>query len=395
MTSPIRTVVVLAPGILIAATIALASAFVSEHHGGPQLLYALFFGMAFNFIATHERVGTGIQFASTTLLRFGVALLGARISAEQLRSLGPTSLTLVALGVVATIACGLVLARFLGRSRSEGLLTGGAVAICGASAALAIASVLPRTEANRRFTLLAVVGVTSLSTLAMIAYPPIAGVLALDDVATGIFLGGTIHDVAQVVGAGYMHAETTGDVATLVKLFRVALLVPVVLCISLAMRRHGSTEQGRPPLLPWFLVAFVALAAANTAGYVPAAASAALVRRLALVPRHRDRSARRQDLAAAVRATRLAADRPDGRGDGLPGAADRDRARRPALKRAPATGGPGDVQAARPITPSPGAARAGDACPPTRRETTVSANQNASHWSSRGNVCRNCHATAK
>jgi uncharacterized membrane protein YadS len=131
------------PGLVTAATIGLAAGFIADHHGGPQLLYALFFGMAFNFIATDGRVAPGIELASTAVLRIGVALLGARISAEQLRALGGTTLLLVLGAVGATIAAGLLLARILGRPKTEGLLTGGAVAICGASAAMAIAAVLP------------------------------------------------------------------------------------------------------------------------------------------------------------------------------------------------------------------------------------------------------------
>jgi uncharacterized integral membrane protein (TIGR00698 family) len=263
------------PGLFTAAIIALAAGFIADHHGGPQLLYALFFGMAFNFLATDARVAPGIAVASTTVLRVGVALLGARISAEQVRSLGGATLLVLVAAVASTIAIGLLLGRLLGRSKAEGLLTGGAVAICGASAAMAISAVLPRTEENRRMTLLAVVGVTSLSTLAMVVYPSIARLLQLDDIATGIFIGGTIHDVAQVVGAGYLHSVAAGDAATLVKLFRVMMLVPVVMLIAMAMRGR-SDAAARTGLLPAFLVAFILLLAANSFGFVPAAAAEGL-----------------------------------------------------------------------------------------------------------------------
>lgn len=263
------------PGLVTAATIALAAGFIADHHGGPQLLYALFFGMAFNFMAADARVAPGIDLASTTVLRIGVALLGARISAEQLRTLGGTTLLLVLVAVASTIAVGLLLARILGRPKAEGVLTGGAVAICGASAAMAIAAVLPRTEENRRMTLLTVVGVTSLSTVAMIVYPTVARLLQLDDIATGIFIGGTIHDVAQVVGAGYLHSVAAGDAATLVKLFRVMLLVPVVMLIAAAFHRRADAGS-KPRLLPGFLLAFIVLLAANSIGLVPTSASEAL-----------------------------------------------------------------------------------------------------------------------
>lgn len=258
----------LVPGAALAAVIALAATFVSQLHGGPQLLYALFFGMAFNFAANGEKVKAGIEFASRQILRFGVALLGARITAEQISGLGAVPIMMVIGGVVLTILFGALVGRLLGRPKTEGLLTGGAVAICGASAALAISAVMPKNEENQRFTLFTVVGVTTLSTVAMIAYPAIARALDLDPGAASVFLGGTIHDVAQVVAAGYMISPEVGDGATFVKLLRVAMLLPVVLVFSLVFRTRGE-GGARPPLLPGFLIGFAILVVINSIGIIP------------------------------------------------------------------------------------------------------------------------------
>ena len=260
----------LAPGVLTAVTIALAASFLAERYEGPQLLFALLFGMAFNFAADGPRVKVGIDFASKKILRFGVALLGARIGLEQIAALGAAPAAIVVAAVVGTILCGWLLSRLLRRPAADGLLTGGAVAICGASAALAISAVLPQGKDHQRFTLLTVVGVTTLSTVAMILYPLVAESLGLDARGAAIFLGGSIHDVAQVVGAGFMISPEVGDGATLVKLLRVALLVPVVLVFAQLFRKAGGGDGGaRPPLLPGFLVAFVALVALNSFGVVP------------------------------------------------------------------------------------------------------------------------------
>jgi uncharacterized integral membrane protein (TIGR00698 family) len=252
-----------------AAVVALAATFVSERYGGPQFLFALLFGIAFNFLATHPRTRAGIEFTARTVLRFGVGLLGARITLDQIAALGMTPVLLLIGAVVATILFGAWIARFLNRSLAEGVLTGGAVAICGASAALAISAVLPRNERSSQFTLLTVVGVTALSTLAMILYPAAVPLLELDSVGAGLFLGGTIHDVAQVVGAGYMISPEAGVNATFVKLLRVAMLVPAVVAISLLFRTRGDAAGRRVPLLPWFLVVFVILVAVNSAGWIP------------------------------------------------------------------------------------------------------------------------------
>ncbi len=262
----------LGPGLATAALIAVAATFVSERYGGPQFLYALFFGIAFNFFATDARTRPGIEFAARNVLRFGVGLLGARITLAEIAGLGLPPIALVMAAVVLTLLFGAGLARLLRQPLHEGLLTGGAVAICGASAALAISAVLPRTERSAQYTLLTVVGVTALSTLAMILYPTAVPALSLDDAQAGVFLGGTIHDVAQVVGAGYMISDDAGVHATFVKLLRVAMLVPVVLVLSLVYRGAGGAGR-RPPLLPWFLVVFVVLVGVNSAGWIPGAVS--------------------------------------------------------------------------------------------------------------------------
>lgn len=227
------------PGVAICAVIALAATFLSEHYGGPQLLYALLIGLSLHFLSAYPQVRRGIDFCGTTVLRAGVALLGARITLGQVSELGAGAAIVVVMAVALTVLFGVLLARWLGRPRDEGLLSGSAVAICGASAAMAVAAVLPQTRENQRFTLLAVVGVTVLFTIAMVVFPFLLTAFEFTAAQSGIFLGGTIHDVAQVVAAGMMIGQDAGDAAMVVKLFRVLLLVPVVLLIAFAYRKHG------------------------------------------------------------------------------------------------------------------------------------------------------------
>jgi uncharacterized integral membrane protein (TIGR00698 family) len=230
--------------------------------------------MAFHFLAEEGRCVAGVGFAARTVLRFGVALLGLRITLGQITGLGLEPVLIVIAGVTTTILSGWLIAKALGLERDLGLLTGGAVAICGASAALALSAVMPRHEHGERNTILTVVGVTTLSTVAMVLYPVLVRALGLADPEAGVFLGGTIHDVAQVVGAGYLISPAAGDVSTFVKLMRVAMLVPVVLCFTWLFR--ARTGGGRGALtLPGFLVAFVALVLVNSLGLVPAAVAQA------------------------------------------------------------------------------------------------------------------------
>jgi uncharacterized integral membrane protein (TIGR00698 family) len=258
-------------GLLVCVTIALATTFIADHYGGPTLLYALLFGMSLHFLSEESRCREGIEFAARTVLRLGVALLGARMTFEQVGDLGLGPVLTVIGSVALVIIMGGLLARALGLTRDLGLLTGGAVAICGASAALALSAVMPRNQASERNTILTVVGVTTLSTMAMVVYPLIAGVLALTNTQAGIFLGGTIHDVAQVVGAGYIISEQTGDVSTLIKLVRVAMLVPVVMVFMWLFRKSRSQagDTTRMPMLPGFLVGFIVLVVVNSLGAIP------------------------------------------------------------------------------------------------------------------------------
>lgn len=269
----------LLPGIGAAAAIGAGATFVSSLHGGPQFLYALFFGVAFNFLSHRAATRAGVEFAARTVLRFGVGLLGARITAVQVVALGWRTALVVVLAVAGTLAMAMWLGRRLGLSRAKSVLSGASVAICGASAALAVSAVLPREKDGDRYTLMVVVSVTVLSTLAMVVYPLFVRLLGLPPAMGGLFLGGTIHDVAQVVGAGYTIDHSTGDIATIVKLFRVSLLAVVVAAVSWSFRAERAAQQAagagshavpaRQPLLPWFLWLFIAMAAVNSAIGLP------------------------------------------------------------------------------------------------------------------------------
>ena len=125
------------------------------------------------------------------------------------------------------------------------LLTGGSVAICGASAALAIAAVIPHNDKTERNTLFTVMAVTALSTMAMVIYPLLFGALGFTDVEQGFLIGATIHDVAQVVGAGFTVSDTAGETATITKLFRVAMLPVVLVIIGLVLRASGAGQGQR------------------------------------------------------------------------------------------------------------------------------------------------------
>ena len=186
------------PGLWLCTTIALAAMFMSEHYNAPVMLFALLLGMAFNFIDPDGKFAEGVRLSSKVLLRFGIVLLGVRITLSDMYALGLQPVVIAVAGLATTIALGTAISRALGRRPIFGVLTGGALGICGASAALALSAVLPQGKSGieERDTVFTVVAVTALSSIAMIAYPLVCTALGLDDRAAGVFIGATVHDVA-------------------------------------------------------------------------------------------------------------------------------------------------------------------------------------------------------
>lgn len=271
----------LAPGLALSAVVAAVavsaeplSAWLVKAVSGraiavPSVVLALIVGMLLHHVAARPLFEPGMTFAVKKLLRVAIALLGLRIALGDIVALGLGTAVLVIVAMAATLVSGVVLARLFGRDDAYGALAGGATAVCGASAALATASVLPPYAQRDADTVFTVVAVNALSTLAMVAYPAFGPLLGFDERATGILLGATIHDVAQVVGAGYSVSDTAGNSAVIVKLFRVFLLLPVVIGVGWWFAaRGGDAGRARVPL-PLFAVVFLVLVLVNSTGLVP------------------------------------------------------------------------------------------------------------------------------
>jgi uncharacterized integral membrane protein (TIGR00698 family) len=166
--------------------------------------------------------------------------------------------------MVVTIAAGFLAARALGLPSPYGALAGVGTAVCGASATLATSVVLPDYSGKDADVVFVVVAVNALATLAMVIYPPLDAALGFDGQATGVMLGATIHDVAQVVGAGYAVSDLAGNTAVIVKLFRVFLLLPVVLAVGWWFARRGTAARAAKVPVPVFAFVFLALCIVNS-----------------------------------------------------------------------------------------------------------------------------------
>ncbi|WP_372731004.1 YeiH family protein [Novosphingobium sp.] len=261
-------------GLAICAIAAAAAAWLSEHYHFPIILLGLLIGLSLSFVARDPYSHKGLDFASRTCLRFGVVLLGMQVTFGQIGSLGaaPFGALIVVMGV--TFFAGIFAARLAGQSGFVGILAGGATAICGASAAMALYGIIGKDRLNQSQFAITLVVVSMASALAMSVYPILAEDLGLTDSQAGFLIGASIHDVAQAIGGGYAFSEPAGSYATIVKLSRVALLAPIVIITGLAI---GNAEDAanRPAwkrlALPWFITAFFAVVLLNSLAVVPTA----------------------------------------------------------------------------------------------------------------------------
>lgn len=259
------------PGVLVTGIAALAAAWLADHYAAPLVLMGLLIGLAMSFLSQDRRTHAGLDLMSQTALRIGIVLVGARITAAQLAEMGPLPFALLVLIMLAVIVVTVATARLFAQDRQAALLAGGATAICGASAALALYSLIGDKRVDQaRFTL-TLVGITVASALAMTLYPVLATQLQLTDAQAGFLIGASIHDVAQAIGGGFSFSPQAGEVATIVKLTRVALLAPMLMLVALWLGRNGESDGVRkiPFRLPWFIIGFLAIAALNSLVAIP------------------------------------------------------------------------------------------------------------------------------
>lgn len=279
----------IAPGLIFAGAVAVAAYYLEPlttratlaAFGRPVTITApvlgLLIGMALHPIVARPMFAHGTTFAVTRVLRWAIALFGLKIAASDIIGLGVGTVAMVVVAMALTLVSGVLFARLFGRGDLYGALAGGATAVCGASAALATASVLPDYKGREADTAFVAITVNLLATGAMLAYPPICAALAFDDRTTGIFLGATIHDVAQVVGAGYAVSDTAGNAATVVKLFRVLMLLPVVTGAGWWFAARGGDSHRAKVPVPVFALMFLVFVAINSFGVLPSPVKSTLV----------------------------------------------------------------------------------------------------------------------
>jgi uncharacterized integral membrane protein (TIGR00698 family) len=208
----------------------------------------------------------GIQFTAKKVLRVGVALLGLRLAVGDVLRLGPAVLAVIVVVVVVTFVVTLRLGRWLNAGEGTSLLVATGFSICGASAIAAMNGVAEQDEED---VAKALGLVTLCGSVAMVVLPGLQHVLGLSSTGYGIWAGASVHEVAQVVAAA---APVTGAlaIAVAVKLTRVVLLAPMLAVVNLWKRKENTGDlKNRPPLLPFFVGAFLAMVALRSTGLLP------------------------------------------------------------------------------------------------------------------------------
>lgn len=270
------TVRALLPGISTCLIVSLAALWLAGQYRFPAILAGLLLGLALHFLSELPSITSGLDFVSKHFLRVGIVLLGLQVSLMQIADLGWLAFAGILAIMVAAFGAAMLGARIAGQSRYAGILAGGATAICGISAALALYAVVGRDRLDQaRFTL-TIVGVTLASATALAVYPAIASFLEMSDSQAGYLIGSAIHDVGQAIGGGYAISDDAGSQATVIKLARVALLAPIVALVALWIGRPSDAPTASRRIwavlaLPWFIIGFLGLVVLNSVASIPAA----------------------------------------------------------------------------------------------------------------------------
>lgn len=263
----------LAPGLLLAATIA-AATFAARLIPGlgsfSPIILAIVIGMAVrNLFGAPAWAKAGLAFSGKRLMRLAIVLLGLQLTFGQVVDIGATGVLLIAATLVATFLFTTWAGGKLGVEPKLTQLIAAGTSICGASAIAAANAV---TRADDEDVAYAIACVTAFGTIAMLAYPMLAGPLGLDAHAYGLWAGASIHEVAQVVAAAFDNGAQSGEAGVVAKLTRVMMLAPVIAAMSyMAVRRAGAGSAGKAPA-PWFVLGFIAMVGLNSLMPIPAEA---------------------------------------------------------------------------------------------------------------------------
>lgn len=258
------------PGLSLAVVIALGAVMFRQVSGLAALspmLVAILVGIGIRVALPRMEIpSAGLNFAVRPVLRAGIVLLGLQVTMAEIGSLGIGVALVAALTLAATYGAVRVAARVMNIPKPLAQLIAAGTAVCGASAVVAANSVARGSQEDVGY---AVASVTLFGTLAMLVLPLLFGPLGLSQSEFGVWVGASVHEVAQVTAAAFQVGEDAGQVGTITKLLRVMMLAPLVLAMAMAARRPGQDSGGGKVAFPWFVIGFLALVVLNSVVELP------------------------------------------------------------------------------------------------------------------------------
>ncbi|MBC5811236.1 MAG: putative sulfate exporter family transporter [Candidatus Eremiobacteraeota bacterium] len=269
------------PGLGLVLVVALVARFIGRYTGiVPDVVIALAIGIAIRNIVKPAGIEAGTKFTLFYVLRTAIILLGAGLSIQAVIATGSSTLLLVVTLVIVSMLLGLALARLFRLKGTIGTLIGAGTAICGGSAILTVGPILGAAEEEIAY---AITTIFAFNIVALLAYPAIGHALGMTQTAFGSWAGTAVNDTSVVVATGLVYGTTAGAVATIVKLTRTVLLVPLAVAVGLVnAARSGkgdassSVVQRAVKATPWFILGFVAMAVLNSLGAFSPQVGAAL-----------------------------------------------------------------------------------------------------------------------
>ncbi|PTQ74732.1 YeiH family protein [Celeribacter persicus] len=214
----------------------------------------------------------GVSLSVRKILRAGIVLMGFQLTLGQLEGIGLNGVLIVVVVLAATFIFTKAMARVLGVERKLGELIAAGTSVCGASAVIAVNTVTGGEDEDVAY---AIACVTVFGTLSMLIMPVMGGFLAMAPESYGLWVGATVHEMAQVMGAAFTHGDAAGQAGTIAKLSRVLMLAPLILALGALAQQDEGVSGGRAPM-PWFVFGFIAVVVLNSLVDVPPMASQAL-----------------------------------------------------------------------------------------------------------------------
>lgn len=270
------------PGLVLVFGLALLAQWATRYIGVlPAVVLAMLSGIAIkNALPLPGAVKPGIGFTLKYLLRSAIILLGSTLSLAAIVKNGAHTLVLILVLFSTAMVLGLLLARLFRLPGVIGLLIGAGTAICGGTAILALS---PLVRARDEETAYAIATIFTFNIAALLTYPIIGHALQLSQTAFGSWAGTAVNDTSVVIATGYVYGHAAGTVATVVKLTRTLLLVPLAAGVGLRYAEAGGSDGtetgiGRRALrvMPWFIFGFVGMALLNSVGAIPPPAGSVL-----------------------------------------------------------------------------------------------------------------------